>query len=97
MENKKIAQIIAIGCGIGTIAAFTILSARKKLSPPTKDEDKTELESVEAKPAVVPSEKKEQRSRAENMFGPRETWGNNQPSAPRPDGYKGFLYIECES
>lgn len=97
MENKKIARIIAIGCGIGTIAALTIFSARKKFSPSTKEEDKTAPESVEAKPEVVPVEKNEPRSRAENMFGPRETWSNNQPERPRPNGYKGFLYIQCES
>jgi hypothetical protein len=71
MENKKIARIIAIGCGIGAVAAFTILSAKRKTKGTEETEHKTAPESVEEKPATVPTVQKEQRSRAENMFGPR--------------------------
>ena len=96
MENNKIARIIAAGCGIGTVAAFTILIAKKKTKGPNKTEHKTAPESVEKKSATVTTAQKEQQSRVENMFGPRETWSDNKTRAPYPNGYKGFLYIECE-
>lgn len=101
MENKKIARIIAICCGIGTVAALAILNAKRKTkgTDDTEHCDRSEAMAAyeQAKVAREASENaKREAERATHMFVPREKSADKQPRAPRPNGYKGFLYIECQ-
>lgn len=93
MEKKKIESVLAAGLCIGGIVSLAIFRVMRKGK---------KTEAVQAQPTQEPTKQNgEPHSRVERMFGDRSTWTKSgettQPARKGyKDGYKGFLFIECE-
>lgn len=101
MKNEKITIALAASLGIAGVTAIALARLmRKSRAEETEAAEPPVQETKMTEEPIITSQKVEPRSRVERMFGDRVTW-NTQADEKKhttyPEGYKGFLFLQCEA